>query len=55
MERAKNNSDLNNFEYINDAEFLKITEFCSNTNMAIKILSRIMNLIPELRGPRADE
>ena len=56
IERARHfNGDLNHFEYINDEDMLRITEFCSNTNMAIIILRKVMSLVPEIRGPRADE
>ena len=56
IERAKYfNGDLTHFDYINDEDMLRITSFCSNTNMAIKILRKVMNLVPEIRGPRADE
>lgn len=56
LERARSHQgDLNSFEHMNDEEFLRIVEFCPNTHMAIKILGKVMNLVPELRGPRADE
>ena len=40
---------------MNDDEFAKIVEFSPNIEMGIKIISKIIKLLPEMRGPRADE
>ena len=54
LERARHQTDLSHFEYGEDEEFLSIVEFCPNTQLAIKILGKVIHLLPELRGPRAD-
>lgn len=54
LQKAKNVT-LNNFEFADDEDFKRIVGFCNNTQMAIKILGKIVHLLPELRGPRDDE
>lgn len=54
LERARNVVDLSQFEYVDDEEFCKVTAFCQNPKTAIKILGKIMQTMPDIKGPRND-
>lgn len=43
--RVRNSSE-NNMEFNNDEDFIKITNFCSNTRAAVKMLGKIVQTIP---------
>lgn len=41
---------MNQFEFANDPDFLKISSFCENPKNAVKILSKIMHSLPDLNN-----
>lgn len=49
------NSNENTMDFTNDEDFIKITNFCNNTRTAVKMLGKIVQTIPEMKGPRIDE
>ena len=55
MNKAKLNIDTNHPDLINDEEFVRITSFCQNPKTAVKMLGKIIQTIPEIKGPRIDE
>lgn len=42
-------------EVVNDDDLLRVTNFCQNPRTAIKMLGRIVQTVPEVKGPRIDE
>ena len=52
--RVRNSSE-NSMDLSKDEDFIKITSFCSNTRAAVKMLGKIVQTIPEMKGPRIDE
>lgn len=55
LAKARENADINIVDLANDDEFSKITNFCQNPRTAIKMLGKIIQTIPEMKGPRIDE
>lgn len=53
LDKAKN-SNFSNFDYFEDEDFKRIISFCPNSQVAVRILGKVVQLLPELRGPRAD-
>jgi hypothetical protein len=54
LSEMRQNPDSNP-EIIQDEDFLKVTSFCQNPRTAVKMLARIVQTIPEVKGPRIDE
>ena len=52
-ERADRHGD--HFEYYDDEEFLRVVGFCQNTEVAIKVLSKIVTMLGNIRGSKTDE
>jgi len=52
--RVRNSSE-NRMDLSKDEDFIKITSFSSNTRTAVKMLGKIVQTIPEMKGPRIDE
>lgn len=55
LSKARENADINIVDLANDDEFSKITNFCQNPRTAVKMLGKIIQTIPEMKGPRIDE
>lgn len=55
LAKARENADINIVDLSNDDEFSKITNFCQNPRTAVKMLGKIIQTIPEMKGPRIDE
>jgi hypothetical protein len=55
LAKARENADINIVDLANDDEFSKITNFCQNPRTAVKMLGKIIQTIPEMKGPRIDE
>lgn len=54
LNEVRHNPDGNS-EISQDEDFLKVTSFCQNQRTAVKMLARIVQTIPEVKGPRIDE
>jgi hypothetical protein len=55
LAKARENADINIVDLANDDEFSKITNFCQNPRTAVRMLGKIIQTIPEMKGPRIDE
>ena len=55
LTRARMHSDTNHIDMRHDEELAKIVSFASSQRTATRMLGRIMQSMPEGRGPRADE
>ena len=49
--KSSQNNDLGEFVYARDRDFLKITEFCKSTQTAVNILTKLLQVIPNLNDP----
>lgn len=55
LNKARNNIDPNQIDFVNDDELAKVTSFCQNPKTAVKMLGKIIQTIPNISGPRIDE
>ena len=55
LNQARCQPEKNWSEIIKDEDFLKVTNFCQNPEIAVKMLGRIIQTVPEIKGPRIDE
>ena len=55
LSRARLHMDSNHIEMRHDEELAKIVSFASNQRTATRMLGRIMQTMPEGKGPRVDE
>lgn len=53
--KSAQNADLNEFVYARDRDFLKITEFCKSTQTAVNILTKLLEVIPNLNNPNLEQ
>ena len=53
--KSSQNNDLNEFVYAKDRDFLKITEFCKSTHTAVNILTKLLQVIPNLNDPNLEQ
>lgn len=49
------NSRNTHFEFYEDEEFMKVVDFCQNSEVAIKMLSKIVGMLTHVRGSKAEE
>jgi len=54
LNQARCQPEKNWSEIIKDEDFLKVTSFCQNPEIAVKMLGRIIQTVPEIKGPRID-
>lgn len=52
---SSKSSDVNQFEYQNDAEFMKISSFSENPRSAINVLGRVVQGLPDFQAVSAKE
>ena len=55
LNQAKCSPEHSWSDIVKDEDFLKITSFCQNPQTAVKMLGRIIQTVPEIKGPRIDE
>ena len=49
--KSSTNNYLCDFVYARDRDFIKITEFCKSTQTAVNILTKLLQVIPNLNDP----
>lgn len=49
------NNKNSHFEFYEDEEFMKVVDFCQNSEVAIKMLSKIVAMLTNVRGSKAEE
>lgn len=55
LNEARCHPERNWSDISKDEDFSKITSFCQNPQVAVKMLGRIIQTVPEIKGPRIDE
>ena len=44
-------NDFSDFPYARDRDFMKVTEFCKNTHTAVTVLTKLLQVLPNLNDP----
>ena len=55
LNQARHNPRQLFSDVVKDEEFLRIVGFCQNPETAVKMLGKIIQSVPEMKGPRIDE
>lgn len=53
--QARGNPEMHCPDMANDEDLLRVTNFCQNPRTAVRMLGRIVQTVPEVKGPRIDE
>ncbi len=47
--------DFSEFPYSRDRDFMKVTEFCKSTHTAVTVLSKLLQVLPNLNDPNLEQ
>ena len=55
LSQARCSPEDNWADIVREEDFLRITNFCQNPQVAVKMLGKIIQTVPDVKGPRIDE